>query len=207
MPDTSPHKPSSCIPISDATLRFLASPRRHLIGQRWIAGGGHRSIEVENPSRETTLAVITSASLADLDDAVAAARNALNTSWGRLHGRDRARILFRLADLLEEHTERIAQVMTLDNGIAALFPRSMVTRNTSPVEVFRYYAGWATKISQAKASRPICGSAAANSSTSWSPRCATPSASSAAIVPWNAPPGMMSLEDGAGPGRRLRAWC
>ena len=65
--------PGELIEPSESTLRFLAAPRRHLIGANWVSGGGERQIEVENPARGQTIARIQCASSADLDAAVAAA--------------------------------------------------------------------------------------------------------------------------------------
>ena len=174
---------------SDATLRFLAAPRRHLIGGSFVAGEGEELIYVENPARETELAVIAPASLAQLDQAVAAARASLETGWGRLHGRERAVILHRFADLVEANIERLAEIMTLDNGMGIASSRAVVKYLV--VDLVRYYAGWATKIS-GEAFKPAVGSR-----TDLDFLVATlrePVGVVGAIVPWNAPAGMLSLK-------------
>ncbi len=174
---------------TEATRHFLASPRRHLIGDDWVGGGGERTIEVENPARAVPLAAITSASLADVDRAVAAARHSFEHGWGRLHGRARAHILFRFADLIEADNERIAQVMTLDNGMPLSSSRAVV--KFLAVELVRYYAGWATKIA-GEAFKPAVGSREQLDFLVATLR--EPVGVVAAIVPWNAPAGMLALK-------------
>ena len=173
----------------EATQRFLAAPRRHLIGAHWTNGGGERMIHVENPARETPLASITSASLSDLNAAVAAARDSFEHGWGRLHGRERARILFRFADLIDADNERISQVMTLDNGMPLTSSRAVV--KFLAAEFIRYYAGWATKIT-GEAFKPAVGSRDHLDFLVATLR--EPVGVVGAIVPWNAPAGMLALK-------------
>jgi aldehyde dehydrogenase (NAD+)/betaine-aldehyde dehydrogenase len=65
-------------------------------------------------------------------------------AWASLPGAQRARILWRVADLIEEHAGELARLETRDQGqplsISAGFSVPMAA------EVFRYYAGWCTKI-------------------------------------------------------------
>ena len=174
---------------SQDTLAFLAAPRRSLIGARWVEGEAEDMIAVENPAREEGIAAIASVSEAQLDAAVAAARASLTNGWGRLHGRERAVVLFRFADLLETHLERIAQVMTLDNGMGIASSRAVVKYLAA--DLVRYYAGWATKIA-GEAFKPAVGSR-----TELDFLVATlrePVGVVGAIVPWNAPVGMMAMK-------------
>jgi phenylacetaldehyde dehydrogenase len=188
-PLLSPQSLAAAVEPSDATLRFLAAPRHHLIGARWVTGGGERTIDVENPARGQTIATIDCASIADLDAAVAAARMSFESGWGRLHGRDRARILFRFADLIESDAERLAQVMTLDNGMPLSSSRAVI--KFLAVELVRYYAGWATKIS-GEAFKPAVGSRDQLDFLVATLR--EPIGVVGAIVPWNAPAGMLALK-------------
>jgi phenylacetaldehyde dehydrogenase len=174
---------------TEATRSFLASPRRQLIGDAWVCGGGERTIEVENPARALPLASITSASVADVDKAVAAARHSFERGWGRLHGRERARILFRFADLIDADNERISQVMTLDNGMPLSSSRAVV--KFLAAELIRYYAGWATKIS-GDSFKPAVGSRDHLDFLVATLR--EPVGVVGAIVPWNAPAGMLALK-------------
>ena len=175
--------------ISAAAQAFLDRPHRLLIDGEWTHGSG-APIAVENPAREVTLTHVESASGANVDAAVAAARRALQGPWGRMSGRDRARVMFRFAELLDARAEEIGEVMTLDGGFP-LASSTLVVRNLA-VELFRYYAGWATKIA-GDAFLPSFSGVRGESDF----LCSTlrePIGVVAAIVPWNAPAGMMALK-------------
>ena len=171
-----------------ATRHFLDSDHRLLIGGEWVTGQG-RAIAVENPARETALAEVRAASPGQVDDAVAAARAALNGGWGRTSGRDRGMVLNRFADLLDANTDLIGEVMTLDNG-SPLSSSRMVVQFLA-AELFRYYAGWATKIS-GESFTPNIGARPDQEFMVATIR--EPIGVVGAIVPWNAPPGMIAMK-------------
>lgn len=173
---------------ASATSRFLEAEHRLLIGGEWVAGQG-RTIDVENPARETTISEIRAASLGQVDEAVAVARQALNGDWGKTSGRDRGVILNRFADLLDANVDLIAEVMTLDNG-SPLSSSRMVVQFLA-AELFRYYAGWATKIS-GESFTPNIGARPNQDFLVTTVR--EPVGVVGAIVPWNAPPGMIAMK-------------
>lgn len=85
------------------------------------------------------------AGAADADAAVRAARAALeNPEWAGLTPARRARILWRIGDLIEEHAEELAELETRDQGQPLGI--SMAVSVAAAAEHFRYYAGWVTKI-------------------------------------------------------------
>jgi phenylacetaldehyde dehydrogenase len=173
---------------TEAACGFLKGPHPLLIGGEWVAGAGRR-IEVENPAREELIAEVGAASLDQVDEAVAAARGALNGAWGRTSGRDRGAILDRFATLLEANADLIGEVMTLDNG-SPLGSSKMVVRHLA-AELFRYYAGWTTKIA-GESFQPSLGARPQLDILVATVR--EPVGVVAAIVPWNAPPGMIALK-------------
>ncbi len=67
---------------------------------------------MQNPARGETIATICAASIADLDKAVIAARHSFNHGWGKLHGSERARIMYRFAELLDENAEVFGEIVT-----------------------------------------------------------------------------------------------
>ncbi|MFL6297460.1 MAG: aldehyde dehydrogenase family protein, partial [Actinomycetes bacterium] len=71
-----------------------------LIGGRWVEPASGKRFKTINPATEEVLAEVTSASEADVDRAVAAARRAYNGVWGRMSGADRGKYLFRMARIL-----------------------------------------------------------------------------------------------------------
>lgn len=79
-----------------------------------IDGGRFDTI---NPANRETLATMSAANQKDVDAAVAAARNAFRSgSWSRMAPRDRMQVLYRYAELIEENTEQLAVLDTLDMG-------------------------------------------------------------------------------------------
>ena len=90
--------------------------------------------------------------------------------WGKASHATRARLLFKLADLIESRAEEIALLETLDNGKP--FRNALEVDVASAVEDLRYFAGWATKITGESQRGP-------GTATSTPTRCASRSAWSA----------------------------
>lgn len=178
-------------PVSPAASAFLAQTHGLLIDGTW-QDGQEPPIAIENPARETVLCQVASASVADVDRAVQAARRALAGPWGRMNGRERAEIMMRFADLLDRDAPLIAEVMALENG-QPVGSCQMVVRVLA-VELMRYYAGWATKIA-GESLLPSLGGMRANLDVMVT-TVREPIGVVGAIVPWNAPPGMMALKLG-----------
>jgi aldehyde dehydrogenase (NAD+) len=101
--------------------------------------GGHYAHH--NPTTGQVQAEVPLAGAADVEQAVAAARAAL-PGWRAMPADRRAKILHRLADLLEKHSERSGIISALENGnpVAGLGPGAYTALWT------RYYAGWCDKI-------------------------------------------------------------
>jgi len=72
---------------------------------------------VYNPATEEILCKITAASSKDIDVAVAAARKAFQTTWGKnVTGFQRSRLIHKLADLIERDAQELAELESLNNG-------------------------------------------------------------------------------------------
>ncbi|MDH3404520.1 MAG: aldehyde dehydrogenase family protein [Acidobacteriota bacterium] len=127
-----------------AALRPELPPARLWLGGEWVEPEGGRTFTSENPATEEVLCEVASASAADVDRAVAAARGALAGEWGATSARERGKLLWRLADALEERIQDFAVVETLDNG-KPIFESRYVDM-PSVVDCLRYYAGWADKV-------------------------------------------------------------
>lgn len=106
--------------------------------------GGAGTIADFNPATEAHLADVDAASADDVDTAVRAARAALEGEWGATPGVVRARLLNRLADLIERDGDILARLEALDVGKPVGQP-AMLDIPMS-VATLRYYAGWADKI-------------------------------------------------------------
>ena len=125
---------------------FLSGPRDMLIGGEWVQALDGRTFATINPATETDLVEVALASPADVDRAVRAAREAFEygSAWSRTTPRERGRLLWRIADLIEENADELAQLETLDNG--KLVGAAREGDVAIAANLFRYFAGWATKI-------------------------------------------------------------
>jgi aldehyde dehydrogenase (NAD+) len=98
-----------------------------------------------NPATGEVIADIASGGPADIDRAVSSARSAFDSAaWRRMNPHKRSGLLWRLADLIEEHADEIAALETRDNGKPYFESRQVDL--PSVVENFRYFAGLADKI-------------------------------------------------------------
>ncbi len=135
------------------------------------------TLTVENPAQASSLAEVAEAKSADIDRAVRAARRAFESrEWQSLSPRGRGRLLYRLADLVEQNADELAHIETLQNG-KPLFESRQVDLPEA-VDVLRYYAGWADKIHGE--TLPVAGAA-------FNYTLREPLGVVGAIVPWNFP--------------------
>src|SRR5579875_1596647 len=129
---------------SAAALDFLRRPKQLLIGGKWVPAKSGKTFETINPANEEVLALVAEGDKADVDDAVSAARTAFEEGrWSTMGPHERARRLLRIADLIDEHAEELAELETLDNGKPLSSSRREIPGGAN---LFRYYAGWCTKI-------------------------------------------------------------
>jgi acyl-CoA reductase-like NAD-dependent aldehyde dehydrogenase len=122
------------------------SPGKLLIDGQWKEGSG-RPFETVNPATGEVLTQVAEAGPQDVDQAVAAARKAFDEpagGWRKMSASERGRILWRIADAVEKNIDELAELETLDNG-KPIFESRYVDM-PMVADVFRYYAGWATKI-------------------------------------------------------------
>lgn len=136
--------------MAQATLRMKKPvvPRirqtKLLINNKWVEPTGGKYFETLNPATGKTIAEVAEASPADVDKAVKAARAALESGpWKKMTGAERGRLMYRLADLVEESAAELAALESLNSGKTITDSRDDVA---GVVNWFRYYAGWADKI-------------------------------------------------------------
>ncbi|MCG8586452.1 MAG: aldehyde dehydrogenase family protein, partial [Pirellulales bacterium] len=85
------------------------------IGGRWVPAASGKTFETIHPATEEVIAQVAEGDAADIDLAVSAARNAFeNGPWAKMDARDRGRLLYKLADLIEDEIEELAALETLD---------------------------------------------------------------------------------------------
>jgi phenylacetaldehyde dehydrogenase len=129
-----------------AVAPFLrSSPKKLFIGGRWVEAASGKTFPTIDPSSGEVLAQVAEGEREDVDRAVKAARASFESgSWRELPPAERARILWKVGDLIEERAAEFAELDSLDNGkpinemMLADVPLSAAT--------FRYYAGWVTKL-------------------------------------------------------------
>jgi phenylacetaldehyde dehydrogenase len=132
-------------PTLDArVINFIGRTGKILIDGKWSDAASGKTFDTYNPATGETLARVAEGDRTDIDRAVKAARKALDGPWGRMTASERGRLIWKLGDLLEQHLEEFATLETLDNGKPLTISR--VADIPLAVDLFRYMAGWATKI-------------------------------------------------------------
>jgi phenylacetaldehyde dehydrogenase len=128
-----------------AVRSFLSSPKQLLIDGEWVDAKDGKTFATIDPATEEVLVQVAQASAVDIDRAVVAARNAFESPspWSRMTPRDRSHLLWRIGDLIDASAEEFAQLESLDNGKSLASARGDVG---VAAELFRYFAGWATKM-------------------------------------------------------------
>jgi phenylacetaldehyde dehydrogenase len=116
-----------------------------LIDGQWVAAQSGKLFDVFNPATGEVLARVAEGDRADIDRAVKAARAAFESGpWHTMTASARARLMWKLADLIDAHTDELAQLESLDNGKA--FGVAKAADVPLAAELFRYMAGWVTKL-------------------------------------------------------------
>jgi phenylacetaldehyde dehydrogenase len=124
---------------------FIDKPRKMLIDGKWVNSISGKTFPTYNPATGEILAQVAEGDCDDIEQAVKAARRAFDHGpWRRLTASERGRLIWKLADLLESHTEEFAYLESLDNGKALTIARAADV--PLAVDLLRYMAGWATKI-------------------------------------------------------------
>jgi acyl-CoA reductase-like NAD-dependent aldehyde dehydrogenase len=122
------------------------SPGKLLIDGKWVEGSG-RPFDTINPATGEVLTQVAESTADDVNRAVISARKAFEdpaAPWRKMSASERGKVLWRLADLIEKNIDELAELETLDNG-KPIFESRYVDM-PMVADVFRYYAGWATKI-------------------------------------------------------------
>jgi phenylacetaldehyde dehydrogenase len=128
-----------------AVRSFLSSPKQLLIDGEWVDAKDGKTFATVNPATEEVLVQVAQASAVDVDRAVQSARTAFESPspWSRMTPRERSHLMWRIGDLIDERAEEFAQLESLDNGKSLASARGDVG---VAAELFRYFAGWATKM-------------------------------------------------------------
>jgi aldehyde dehydrogenase (NAD+) len=152
-------------------------PGQLLIDGKWVDGA--KAFNTINPATGEVLTHIAEGTSVDVDRAAEAARRAFedpNGAWRKMSSSQRGRMIWKLADLLENNIDEFAELETLDNG-KPIFESRYVDM-PMVIDVFRYYAGLATKIH---------GETINTNETAFTYTLREPVGVVGMIVPWNFP--------------------
>jgi phenylacetaldehyde dehydrogenase len=133
------------VTLDRSVEEFIGAPRQMFINGQWTEAASGRTFDTPNPATGETLARVAEGDAEDIDRAVKAARKAFEEGpWSRMSPSERGRIIWRIGDLILEHTNELAQLESLDNGK----PYVIAAAADVPLaaDLFHYMAGWATKI-------------------------------------------------------------
>jgi len=138
------------------------------IGGQFVEPSSGETFATVSPSTEEQLSMVACGDAADVDNAVAAARQAYTEVWGSMPGKERAKYLYRIARQLQERAREFAVLETLDGGKPIKESRDV----DIPLAAahFFYYAGWADKLEYAFPGRSVSSRGVAGQ-----------------IIPWNFP--------------------
>ena len=154
--------------------------RKLLIGGDWKPAAGEERIDSINPANGRVVTQIESGSEADIDLAVKTARATFDSvGWRRMRPLDRGKLMERVAQLIEDNAQELALLECLDNGKPAHL--AAMVDVPSAAEIFRYMAGWCTKLSGK--TLPVSG----DGSRFHAYTLRQPVGVVGAIVPWNYP--------------------
>ncbi len=124
---------------------FLSGKKKMYINGQFVESASGKTFDTPNPATGERLATVYEGGHEDIDRAVKAARKAFDEGpWKKMSAAKRSRLMYKLADLMEENLEALAQLETLDNGKP--IRETMNADIPLAIEHMRYYAGWSTKI-------------------------------------------------------------
>jgi aldehyde dehydrogenase (NAD+) len=154
-------------------------PGKLLIGGEWTSASDGESFDTVNPATGEVLTKVAAGTRQDVDRAVTAARKAFDDpagAWTKMPASERSKLLWKLADAIEANIDELAELETLDNGKPIFESRYVDLPFVA--EIYRYYAGWATKIH---------GETINSRANAFTYTLREPVGVVAAIVPWNFP--------------------
>jgi acyl-CoA reductase-like NAD-dependent aldehyde dehydrogenase len=132
--------------LSDVARSFASTEQQLLIGGEKVDAADGATFETLDPATGNVITTVAQGGAADVDRAVTAARAAFEhgSDWRKMTPGDRGRAMTRLATLVEDHADELAELESLDNGKPLKFARYVDVAGT--IAHLHYYAGWCTKI-------------------------------------------------------------
>jgi acyl-CoA reductase-like NAD-dependent aldehyde dehydrogenase len=131
--------------LGAAAREFLARPQQLLIGSERLDAADGATFATLDPSSGREIATVAQAGAEDVERAVAAAREALESGpWASMPASGREQLMHALAQAIEDHDQELAELESLDNGKPVGLAKYVDVRGAAAH--LRYFAGWPTKI-------------------------------------------------------------
>ncbi len=147
----------------------------------WSDSGDGSTWTHVHPASNEDVVTFQTASAADVDRAVRAARTAFDEGpWPRMKARERIAVMRRIVDLVHERADRLNALQTLDNGMPLTFSAMDQVSAEMVAGIFDHHAGWIDKIT-GQTYPDYAGS------DTFTMTLREPVGVVAAIIPWNAP--------------------
>uniref|UniRef100_A0A182Q3G5 formyltetrahydrofolate dehydrogenase n=1 Tax=Anopheles farauti TaxID=69004 RepID=A0A182Q3G5_9DIPT len=127
-----------------ANRRQIRVPTQMFVNGQFVDAERGKVLPIVNPTNEQVICEVASATKADVDMAVEAADEAFRGVWTSVSARERGQLMYKLADLMEQHKEELATIESIDSG--AVYTLALKTHVGMSIDAWRYYAGWADKI-------------------------------------------------------------
>jgi phenylacetaldehyde dehydrogenase len=131
--------------LSNNPTEFIRQPKKLLINGAWVSAVSGKTFAVMNPATAEVIAHVAEGDQADVDLAVKAARQALESNaWANMSPSDRGKLIWRIGDLILQYADELAELESLDNGKPVAVARAADVPLAA--DIFHYMAGWATKL-------------------------------------------------------------
>ncbi|GAA0709217.1 aldehyde dehydrogenase family protein [Vreelandella titanicae] len=130
--------------LSEAAKAFLKCEHQLLIDGNKVEPSSGKRTDIIDPGTGNVISTAAEANSADVDKAVAAARRAFEGPWRQIKPAERTRIMFRFAELIEEHADELAELESINSGKPLVFCRNGDVVGIA--EMLRYMGGWTTKM-------------------------------------------------------------
>ncbi|AOV08687.1 aldehyde dehydrogenase family protein [Sporosarcina ureilytica] len=131
--------------LSKKVVEFLKGSKKLFINGNFVESDSGKTFKTYDPSNGEVLAHVSEAQAEDINKAVLAAKKAFEEGpWSKMSAAERAKMMYKLAALIDENKQELAEIDSLDNGK----PLRDLLENDIPNAVgqFEYFAGWTTKI-------------------------------------------------------------
>ncbi|HUY22520.1 MAG TPA: aldehyde dehydrogenase [Acidimicrobiales bacterium] len=150
---------------------------RLFIGGEWVSSSGTGTIDVINPTTEEVAGRVPDATEADVDKAVALARDAFdNGPWPRMTPAERAEILTKVSQAVQADMQGFAELITIEMGSPVAW--GTMAQVFAPTMIMDYYAGLASTFQFDEVRQGLMGEVLVAKE---------PVGVVAAISPWNVP--------------------